>query len=199
MSTPIKWLPQGGISNHERLALMPAIARLAAMKPSIITCRSPSDGKLYQFIKSGEGWDEMSGTLDVPCVILPEGQEPVQMKVDTLYRDGANYKTHGENVIEGLLTHADLDTILTSLFMDFDGIIPHQVGLEDHQGKGDWPLDFENHDHPWHEISDITITPPKGGTHLPMKQFILLCEDRIKVGWDSIAATIHLQDKHAQN
>jgi len=194
MNVSINWLPEGGASNHERVAIMPALSRLAAIGTNTITCRHPTSGKLYQFESSQDGLSEMAGELDVPQVDLPTEGEAHRLVINTRYRDGNNFKTHAEQIFEGKITHESLDTLLTALFQNFDGIIPHQINMEDHQGGNKWKLDYDGPDHPWHEITDIEITQAKGdGKSLSV--LLAQAEDIAKEGWDPIAAIIRLKQE----
>jgi len=193
----IIWQPDSKGSSHEKLALLPEIYRLAKLGASRITCRHPRSGILYQFELNDKDWTEMSGDLEIGQIEFPKDVASAKMTIETMYRDGANYKNSFSQVLEGSITSEGFNTILTALYMDFDGIIPHQIGLKDHQDKGDWGVNFERHDHAWHEIYDIRFDPSENGISTPMN-IVKVCEDRIRQGWDPIQAMGYLLEKHAE-
>lgn len=86
-------------------------------------------------------------------------------KVVYEYRDGGNNKISSQIILEGAITEATLQSVLTRARTDpdanteFGGFIPGQIGLPDLQGKydgdGRWNSDL---DHPMHEILSIEPT-----------------------------------------
>lgn len=72
-----------------------------------------------------------------------------------MYRDAANYKMHGEVVVEGVLSEEEKSQILETLHIE-DQFLPDQVGMP--VLYTEFPSHYED-DHPWHELSDLeTIT-----------------------------------------
>lgn len=79
----------------------------------------------------------------------------VNTRIEYMYRDGSNYKTHGHVVLPGRLTPEQRETLTERVDGEF---IPQQVGLA--PLFGDWSSHYED-DHPWHELTWVeeTVAP----------------------------------------
>jgi hypothetical protein len=73
-------------------------------------------------------------------------------KITYLYRDAGNYKTRGEEVIEGTLTLCQL----TPFLIDTEFFIPHDIGLPNLQ-----PHPWNEDDHDLHTVEEMKATQNK--------------------------------------
>lgn len=98
-------------------------------------------------------------------------------KISYMYRDGSNYKTYSEVILEGELTRKQLEDIQSK--MEFgDGFVPHQVGLRGLQENlqcfdtQDW-----DDDHQLHELdidNDVSFTEAKPTQGMTAEEFYQL-------------------------
>ena len=111
--------------------------------------------------------------------------------ISYMYRDGSNYKRHGQHVVEGELTLEQIQPFLDGDGMDF---IAHQVGLPALQLEWEdehytFPTDD---DHVWSEITDIEPTEDEPTIAGLTAADILMRFQVIKGNWDVIEAMEHL-------
>lgn len=76
-------------------------------------------------------------------------------RIEYLYRDASNYKTHNEVIVEGTLTKSQIQNIIKTLD-EGEFFLPAQVGFPEERSS-DWD---EQVDHPWFELhaSDFSET-----------------------------------------
>lgn len=197
MAKQIAWLKDTQLSNHERLQALSLVESLSKLGSPRITIRLPATGRLLHFEKQDSAWRERRlEFLANARFEMPEEGELVTMSIDTMYRSAGNHKTYGTHCWRGQLSAADFNIILTALFMDPDGfIIPHQIGMEDHQGAEGWELDFDGEDHPWHTVENIAFTEPRNGLP-PIADLLEISRERIKTGYNAFAALMVLQESN---
>ena len=188
----IKW--HDSTSNHARLRLAEKVTRIAALTGRNITCRDPATGALHHFSQEGELIIQEDLPDGAPASLdLPSPGQSCMVSIDLMYRDASNFKAHGNQHFQGVLKEQDLDILLTSLWMEWEGIIPHQLGLKDLQVEQDWEMDFEHNDHPWHTVEDLEIKDPVGRPQ-DLGHLLVIARDRVAQGWDEIAAIMTLQN-----
>jgi len=192
----IEW--QGSTSNHVKLRIEAKVLKLSEKTKFNLMCVDPATGNLYYFtqdqgcIKQEDLPEGAPKRLD-----FPQTEKPCMISIEAMYRDASNFKAFGIQHFTGTIDEERLDILLTCLWMDGEGFIPHQVGLKDLQFDQSWEIDFEASDHPWHEIEDVKISEAIG-KHQSINHIIALARDRITQGWDEISAIIHLQDRQNQ-
>lgn len=114
-------------------------------------------------------------------------------KISYMYRDADNYKTHREEVLDGVLTAAQIRYLLNE--SGGEGFIPSQVGLPDLQvelmsydpdygEEGYAPFGANGSDHVWHEITEIKQTDEEVTTKVSASQFYKSFVAAVKDGWD---------------
>jgi hypothetical protein len=161
-------------------------------------CTDLSTGELYYFTQDQGRLQQEDLPEGAPKRLdIPDGTEPRMISIETMYRDASNFKAFGTQHFVGCIDEERLDILLTCLWMNSEGIIPHQIGMKDLQSEQDWELDFEGNDHPWHDIEQFKIGEPVG-KHQSINYIVALARDRISQGWDEIAAIICLQDQSQQ-
>lgn len=107
-------------------------------------------------------------------------------RIDYLYRDAGNWKTHGSVVLAGLLTPEQI-TAMRRACEDGERFIASQVGLPDLQtlvaeAEGGFPTED---DHVWSEFETIQATDEHPTLDLTASDF---CQGFIGVAWDVTAA-----------
>jgi hypothetical protein len=191
---PITWKKE--TSNHAKLRLASKVRELAKMTGGNITCHDPSNGVLHYFLHQKEGLFETSLPEGVPDrITLPDGTEEVTVTIDTMYRDAYNYKFGGTEIFQGVIDLSSVDIVLTALWMDLDGFIPHQILMTDQQLASGYSLDFEDQDHPWHSALSFrikTADKTQGEKHTSFEDLLRAAEDRLSEGWDEISAVAYL-------
>jgi hypothetical protein len=93
-------------------------------------------------------------------------------RLDYMYRDADNYKQNTHVVMAGALTIEQAVAIVDGLGED-DGFVPSGVGLPDLQEQmvTDWD---EQSDHPYHEITGISLTVATPTVEMTAAEFIVL-------------------------
>lgn len=112
--------------------------------------------------------------------------------IDYTYRSASNYKISGSVPVRGVidpLRHALLLTILGGA--EEGHFIPSQLELEDLQDKADWELDFDNEDHVWHGIDEVTPIPERPDA-LDLDRVLELGRQVLVQGWDDIGTISEL-------
>jgi hypothetical protein len=105
-----------------------------------------------------------------------------------LYRDGSNYKQHGEVIFsnEGLLPLAEVEKQIRRALNDGEFFIARQVHLEEC-----FFTSLYDDDHPWHEYAGIewTTDPPfdPNSDHArDIEEFLAELEAAHNSGWDEM-------------
>lgn len=109
-------------------------------------------------------------------------------RVEFMYRDGSNYKYHGDIVVEGELKWSDLVQFLDDDGKDKDEnegkFCPEDVGIE-HPGLAVNGFPGQD-DHAWVEIDSGCLTPtnqnPTNGTAAELLELFRLASE---AGWPS--------------
>ncbi len=94
-----------------------------------------------------------------PYVVRERGdlprQVPGNIRIKYMYRDGSNYKLHGEAIFtnQSLLPPADIEKQIRSCLRDREYFIARQVNLEERFFDV-----LHDDDHPWHEFEAVEET-----------------------------------------
>jgi len=100
------------------------------------------------------------------------GQDHPNTRLDYMYRDADNYKQNAHVVMPGTLTLEQAIAIVDGLDDD-DGFVPSAVGLDDLQERMSTGWD-EQSDHPYHEITGISLTPQVPTVGMTAAEFVVI-------------------------
>ena len=83
------------------------------------------------------------------------------LAIDYLYRDASNNKQHHQVFVKGTFSNADFCLIITALMHgDDESFIPHQLDMEDLQGRWNQYGYDDDEDHVWHQVTNIAMLTP---------------------------------------
>ena len=106
-------------------------------------------------------------------------------RLEYMYRDGENYKQHGDVVVRGELTLAELKPH----FHDYEFFIPSEVGLEDLQNTP-----YLACDHVWHELHVAEPTDEAPTVNISAQELLARFKAAGSVKWETEAVNARMME-----
>ena len=159
-------------SAHTRLGFVPRLQALDLPRRSVAVLPDVTTRSLHVVDRDDPARDHGAALSDVTFDVTtstPFGA-PVELAVDLLYRDAANYKNSARFVWHGTLDAPSLDIIATALmglapaaFGEIGDMVPDPFGLPHLASlmEGGGP-DMDGHDHVWHTVEGLGLHPSRG-------------------------------------
>jgi hypothetical protein len=117
---------------------------------------------------------------------------PMNVKFKYMYRDGSNYKQHGDAVFRDskFLSLDEIEKQIRAYLQDGEYFIARQVHIEERFFDT-----LHDDDHPWHEFSGVETTTQlpfdpdhanRTGYFRDIKEFLVDLEAAHRAGWDEM-------------
>jgi len=155
-------------SNHQALIFATRKADLIQLAPLghlRASVASFAEGKVFTEVDSS--WQEAGTQIEIEDDGIRDG-DLVTVTLETMYRDGDNYKAYGREAFQGAFHMAHIDLIVTALLAgDLDAFVPSEVGLTCLPEAEGWeynPYDPESQDVIWHTLERLHIARHAGSS-----------------------------------
>jgi len=176
-----------GVSGHALLDLLPTVEALAERYAGPLVLPAP-DGETLLRLDAAGGARALHAAREPDLRIeLPRQQGDLRLTLGYGYRDASNYKAHGRRSWSGRIDRAGLAEILSALLGDPEGFIPEDLGFSHLAKDREWELDWEENDHPWHQVSSLSTAAAEPGDP-DIATLLERARDVLENGFDEVSA-----------